>query len=156
MRRDNLLHDSIAPIDDATSTPSLRNDTDAHIEGLRVEKADREPTHTEEGIPQILVGTKVVIRLFGTGITNDTLITFTDMPAERGTICDKIKSDEFKVSITELIVAAEQHGVAETQRTKFIKAVTIIKTYRFRWKMSKVVRQLSTWFFLQDHRFIYA
>jgi len=66
---------------------------------LRIDTADKEPSHNEKGIPQILAGTKAVIRLFGTGITKDTLITFTDVSAERGTVCDKIKSEEFPVSI---------------------------------------------------------
>lgn len=70
-----------------------------HIEGLRIETAEKEPTYSEDGIPEIRAGTKAVIRLFGTGITPDTLITFTDIPAERGTVCDKIKSNEFSVSI---------------------------------------------------------
>lgn len=64
-----------------------------------MEMADKEPSYNDEGIPEILVGTKAVIRLFGTGITKDTLITFTDVPAKRGTVCDKIKSNEFPVSI---------------------------------------------------------
>ncbi|KMQ95232.1 metal transporter cnnm2-like protein [Lasius niger] len=68
-----------------------------HIEGLRIETAEKEPTYSEDGIPEIRAGTKAVIRLFGTGITPDTLITFTDIPAERGTVCDKIKSNEFSV-----------------------------------------------------------
>ncbi|XP_072767683.1 unextended protein [Anoplolepis gracilipes] len=80
---------------DNTQTLTPQNYT--HIEGLRVETAEKEPTFSEEGIPQIRAGTKAVIRLFGTGITPDTLITFTDVPAERGTVCDKIKSNEFPV-----------------------------------------------------------
>lgn len=81
---------------------SEENYTDAHIEGLRIETAEKEPTYSEEGIPEIRAGTKAVIRLFGTGITPDTLIAFTDISAERGTICDKIKSNEFPVSIHEV------------------------------------------------------
>ncbi|XP_032674633.1 metal transporter CNNM4 [Odontomachus brunneus] len=89
-RRFDML---VQPDDSETS----QNDTDTHIEGLRVEMADKEPSYSDEGIPEILVGTKAVIRLFGTGITKDTLITFTDVPAKRGTVCDKIKSNEFRV-----------------------------------------------------------
>lgn len=85
---------------DDSETP--QNDTDMYIEGLRVEMADKEPSYNDEGIPEILVGTKAVIRLFGTGITRDSLITFTDVPAKRGTVCDKIKSNEFRVSIFHL------------------------------------------------------
>ncbi|KAG5309080.1 CNNM2 protein, partial [Pseudoatta argentina] len=73
------------------------NYTDIHIEGLRIDTADKEPSHDEKGIPMILAGTNAVIRLFGTGITEDTLITFTDIPADRGSVCDKIKSNEFPV-----------------------------------------------------------
>lgn len=69
------------------------------IEGLRVESADKEPSYNEKGIPEILVETNAVIRLFGTGFTPDTVITFTDMLAKRDTLCDKIKSKEFPVSI---------------------------------------------------------
>ncbi|KYM96089.1 PREDICTED: metal transporter CNNM4 [Cyphomyrmex costatus] len=78
---------------------------DIHIEGLRIDTADKEPSHNEKGIPKILAGTKAVIRLFGTGITEDTLIAFTDVPAERGSICDKIKSNEFPVENVEASTA---------------------------------------------------
>ncbi|KYQ49943.1 Metal transporter CNNM2 [Trachymyrmex zeteki] len=77
------------------------NYTDIHIEGLRIDTADKEPSHDEKGIPKILAGTNAVIRLFGDGITEDTLITFTDIPADRGSVCDKIKSNEFPVETIE-------------------------------------------------------
>ncbi|XP_043266267.1 unextended protein isoform X2 [Colletes gigas] len=70
---------------------------EAFIEGLRIETAAKDPSYSSDGIPEILAGSKVVIRLFGFGITEDTLVTFTDEPAERGSICDKIKSNEFLV-----------------------------------------------------------
>lgn len=73
--------------------------TEAVIQGLRIETADKDPSYSEDGIPEILAGSRVVIRLFGTGITEDILVTFTDEPAKRGTICDKIKSNEFPVII---------------------------------------------------------
>lgn len=68
------------------------------IEGIRVETAEKEPLYTEEGIPEILTDSPATLRLFGTGITKDTVITFTDIPQERGSICDKIKTKEFHVS----------------------------------------------------------
>ncbi|XP_023288042.1 metal transporter CNNM4 isoform X2 [Orussus abietinus] len=67
------------------------------INGFRVETADRDPSFTDEGIPEILAQGNAVLRLFGTGITKDTIITFTDVAAKRGAICDKIKSAEFPV-----------------------------------------------------------
>lgn len=118
-RRDNLSFD-----DSETLAP--QNYTDAHVEGLRVETAEKEPTHSEEGIPEIRAGTKAVIRLFGTGITPDTLIAFTDIPADRGTVCDKIKSNEFPVSIHE--------ACARCSRKMKEKKKTLTNLV-FRWKM---------------------
>ncbi|KAK2575789.1 hypothetical protein KPH14_007174 [Odynerus spinipes] len=77
--------------------PSTQAHRDIYIEGLRVELADKDPSYTEQGIPEILAGSKAVIRLFGYGITEGTLVSFTDMPQERGSVCEKIKTDEFQV-----------------------------------------------------------
>ncbi|KZC10512.1 Metal transporter CNNM2 [Dufourea novaeangliae] len=71
--------------------------TEAFIEGIRIETSDKDPSYRNDGIPEILAGSRAVIRLFGSGITEDTLVTFTDEPSKRGTICDKIKSNEFPV-----------------------------------------------------------
>ncbi|KAK1125651.1 hypothetical protein K0M31_005209 [Melipona bicolor] len=71
--------------------------TDVFIEGLRIEISEKDPSYREDGIPEILAGSKTVIRLFGFGFTEDTWITFTDEPAKRGSICDKIKTNKFLV-----------------------------------------------------------
>ncbi|XP_020286791.1 metal transporter CNNM4 [Pseudomyrmex gracilis] len=90
---------------DAPLSPLAQIETNNYmplfIEGLRVESADKEPSYNEKGIPEILVETNAVIRLFGTGFTPDTVITFTDMLAKRDTLCDKIKSKEFPVESIE-------------------------------------------------------
>ncbi|KAK0161510.1 hypothetical protein PV327_009972 [Microctonus hyperodae] len=70
---------------------------DVRIEALRVEMADKDPSFTEEGVPEILEGTNAVIRLFGNGITNHTRVTFTDALQARETRCDRIRSEEFAV-----------------------------------------------------------
>ncbi|XP_066595626.1 unextended protein isoform X2 [Prorops nasuta] len=80
-----------------TVTAQQMQSESIHIEGLRIETADKDPSYTEEGVPEILAGSKVVIRLFGTGITENTFITFTDSPSPAGAICDKIRSKEFQV-----------------------------------------------------------
>ncbi|XP_015609987.1 metal transporter CNNM4 [Cephus cinctus] len=67
------------------------------IEGLRVEYTDKEPRISEYGVPEVLVGYNTTVRLFGIGITQKTLIAFTDVPAKYGTICEKIKTQEFSV-----------------------------------------------------------
>ncbi|XP_026301243.1 metal transporter CNNM4 isoform X2 [Apis mellifera] len=94
MRRANLLG---IVNDDPKNLLTEQIHTDVFIEGLRIETSEKDPSYSENGIPEILAGTKTVIRLFGFGFTEDTLITFTDEQAERGTICDKIKSNEFLV-----------------------------------------------------------
>ncbi|OAD52039.1 Metal transporter CNNM2 [Eufriesea mexicana] len=83
--------------DDPKNLLTQQIHTDVYIEGLRIETSEKDPSYREDGIPEILAGSKAVIRLFGFGFTEDTLITFTDEPAKRGTICDKIKSNEFLV-----------------------------------------------------------
>ncbi|XP_076165368.1 metal transporter uex isoform X2 [Ptiloglossa arizonensis] len=93
-RRANLLP---TVNDDNENLMANESHREAFIEGLRVEIADKDPWYSEDGIPEILAGSRAVIRLFGFGITEGTLITFTDEPAKRGTICDKIKSNEFLV-----------------------------------------------------------
>ncbi|XP_035727876.1 metal transporter CNNM4-like [Vespa mandarinia] len=95
--RTRRANSHVPDIGDNENVPSTQVRTNIYIEGLRVELADKDPSYTEEGIPEILAGGKAVIRLFGSGITEGTLITFTDMPQERDSICDKIKSNEFQV-----------------------------------------------------------
>lgn len=90
--------------DDPKNLFSRQIHTDVFIEGLRIETSAKDPSYREDGIPEILAGSKAVIRLFGFGFTEGTLITFTDEPAKRGSICDKIKTNEFLVSISILCV----------------------------------------------------
>ncbi|XP_043524362.1 unextended protein [Frieseomelitta varia] len=92
MRRANLLS---SVNDDPKNLLTQQIHTDVFIEGLRIEISEKDPSYREDGIPEILAGSKTVIRLFGFGFTEDTWITFTDEPAERGSICDKIKSNAF-------------------------------------------------------------
>ncbi|KOC59188.1 Metal transporter CNNM2 [Habropoda laboriosa] len=94
MRRAN----SLATVnDDPENLWTQQNYKDVFIEGLRIETSDKDPSYRDDGIPEILAGSRAVIRLFGFGFTEDTLISFTDEPAKRGSICDKIKSNEFLV-----------------------------------------------------------
>ncbi|CAK9794691.1 Unextended protein [Anthophora plagiata] len=94
MRRAN----SLATVnDDPENLWTQQNYKDVFIEGLRIETSDKDPSYRDDGIPEILAGSRAVIRLFGFGFTEDTLITFTDEPAKRGSICDKIKSNEFLI-----------------------------------------------------------
>ncbi|KAK9301214.1 hypothetical protein QLX08_006306 [Tetragonisca angustula] len=94
MRRANLLS---SVNDDPKNLLTQQIHTDVFIEGLRIETSEKDPSYREDGIPEILAGSKTVIRLFGFGFTEDTWITFTDEPAKRGSICDKIKSNAFLV-----------------------------------------------------------
>nr|XP_033206326.1 metal transporter CNNM4 isoform X1 [Bombus vancouverensis nearcticus] len=95
-RRDTL---NLLPTvnDDPENLFTRQIHTDVFIEGLRIETSAKDPSYREDGIPEILAGSKAVIRLFGFGFTEGTLITFTDEPAKRGSICDKIKTNEFLV-----------------------------------------------------------
>ncbi|XP_058450101.1 unextended protein [Malaya genurostris] len=47
------------------------------IFGLRVEHADKEPTVDEEAVPSVLSHSSVTLRLFGMGLSEDTVVVFT-------------------------------------------------------------------------------
>ena len=72
--------------------------------------------YDDDGTPQILALKPAVIRLFGVGLTNNTVIAFTDQIGQRGDICDKIKSAEFPVSSKNFIEYASYGGYFEMGR----------------------------------------
>ncbi|XP_034193575.1 metal transporter uex isoform X2 [Osmia lignaria lignaria] len=93
-RRSNALDN----FDDEYKDPSIDEmHTNVFVEGLRIETSEKDPSYREDGIPEILAGSRAVIRLFGFGFTEDTLVAFTDEPANRTDICDKIRSSQFPV-----------------------------------------------------------
>ncbi|XP_011303756.1 metal transporter CNNM4 [Fopius arisanus] len=75
----------------------LSSFTDVNIHGLRVEHAIKEPFIAKNGMPEILAGGEATLRLFGTGLKNDTMIVFTDEKPQEDKSCTRIKSDEFQV-----------------------------------------------------------
>ncbi|XP_015116244.1 metal transporter CNNM4 isoform X1 [Diachasma alloeum] len=76
---------------------SLSPYTDVNINGLRVEHAVKEPFIAQDGMPEILAGGEATLRLFGSGLKNDTKIVFTDEKPQEDKSCTRIKSDEFQV-----------------------------------------------------------
>ncbi|XP_015609989.1 metal transporter CNNM4 isoform X2 [Cephus cinctus] len=79
------------------SVSGIPTPVEVRIDGFRVEHASKEPGISADGVPEILVYSNTTLRLFGVGITEKTLIAFTDVSGEYGTICDKIKTQEFSV-----------------------------------------------------------
>lgn len=69
------------------------------ILGFRVEKTEKEP-EVEDGVPVIRSDTKVVLRLFGTGFTERTIIGMTSEKMEFGKACNMmISTGFFKISV---------------------------------------------------------
>lgn len=68
------------------------------IEGVIIELASKFHLDDDDTL-RMLAERDATVRLFGVGITNNTVIAFTDESKERGSICDKIKSREFRVSL---------------------------------------------------------
>lgn len=66
--------------------------------GLRVEESDKEPKIVDELIISVLRETNFLLRLFGTGFTNDTIIAYTHTPGEYGETCDHLLTGEYRVS----------------------------------------------------------
>lgn len=48
----------------------------------------------------LVINSPTTLRLFGTGITNDTLIAFTRVAQERYSLCDQRESTYFAVSFS--------------------------------------------------------
>lgn len=57
------------------------------IEGLRIERSEREVTLQDNGVPEVLCETEMTVRIFGSGLTEDTTILFTLKPAHFGDNC---------------------------------------------------------------------
>lgn len=68
------------------------------IEGLRIESSEK-GTDIEDGIPDIISDSKAVIRVFGTGLTENTVITFTHETNTYGGSCQLPSTEKFKVNI---------------------------------------------------------
>jgi metal transporter CNNM len=82
------------------------------VNGLRVETADRDPTYDDDGVPVLLAHSKAVLRMFGTGFNNNTLITVTESPGNRGDRCEFPVAEEFPVeadSLSEFSVLVRFH-----------------------------------------------
>lgn len=67
------------------------------IKGFRVEQADKEPRHGDNDVPELQQGTNAVLRLFGSGFTEQTTITFTEERSEFGGPCQMAKTEAFHV-----------------------------------------------------------
>lgn len=82
--------------EDKTSLRSNHNDGKLTIDGFRIEHADKEP-ELVDGVPEVRVGSKIVLRIFGSGITKFTFITFTSDPGDYGETCSLTIPAKFKV-----------------------------------------------------------
>lgn len=69
------------------------------IDFLRIEHTSKDMSTTDEGIPELLAGTTSVIRIFGSNLTEDTLITFTQQAIKMGAHCQFPATKEFRVGI---------------------------------------------------------
>lgn len=67
------------------------------IDGIRIETSERDPSFTDEGVPELMSGKKAVFRLFGSGFSDRTVITFTEEQNVYGGSCLLPASGQFKV-----------------------------------------------------------
>lgn len=92
----NIIAKNLANMAGSTVVRDWKNER-LEIEALRVEHADRDPSFSEDGIPELLAETEAVLRVFGTGLTEDTLITFTHKSSAFGGPCQFPVTQSFKV-----------------------------------------------------------
>lgn len=92
----NLIARNLANMAGSTVVRDVRNER-LEIEALRVEHADRDPSFSDDGIPELLAETEAILRIFGNGLTEDTLITFTHQSGAYGGPCQFPVTQSFKV-----------------------------------------------------------
>lgn len=91
---------AVNDVEDRGKTAGQRN---LVILGLRVEHADKEPS-LDDGVPSVLSHSSVTLRLFGTGLTENTVVVFTHETNVYGGSCLVPVTNKFKInkgSVTE-------------------------------------------------------
>lgn len=69
------------------------------LTAFRIEYCGKEPEYGDDGVPGIMAGHDVKLRLWGEGLTENTLITLTKDPYSFGGSCLKPSTDFFPISI---------------------------------------------------------
>lgn len=67
------------------------------VYGYRLENSEKDARFSDNGMPQLRVGSSGVLRLFGSGWTKNTYFTFTSRIGEKGEHCEFPIEDTFKV-----------------------------------------------------------
>uniref|UniRef100_A0A182K384 CNNM transmembrane domain-containing protein n=1 Tax=Anopheles christyi TaxID=43041 RepID=A0A182K384_9DIPT len=71
------------------------------IEGYRIENSELSPERDEGGVPSVRINSPVQLRLFGTGITLNTVIIFTHETFRFGGPCQVPVTEKFRVTYAE-------------------------------------------------------
>lgn len=67
------------------------------IDGLRVENSDKSVSYSDDGLPEFIAASRVTLRLFGSGFTEDMMIAFTEESNSRGGACLGLAGGKFPV-----------------------------------------------------------
>lgn len=102
--------------------PAKATTQQLQIKGYRVESSDREPNHGEDNIPELLQGTMATLRLFGSGFSEQTTITFTEERNEFGGPCQMTKTDPFHV-IKDSVTANGESALVEIKVPKTTQVI---------------------------------
>lgn len=73
------------------------------IDGMRVESSDKPVSYSDDNVPEFVSRTKVTLRLFGCGFTDQTMITFTLDANNRNDACLIASTGQFKVQSKDLL-----------------------------------------------------
>uniref|UniRef100_A0A182PE21 CNNM transmembrane domain-containing protein n=1 Tax=Anopheles epiroticus TaxID=199890 RepID=A0A182PE21_9DIPT len=76
-------------------------ESELRIEGYRIENSEMAPERDGEGVPSVRVDSGVQLRLFGTGITPQTVIIFTHDVSRFGGPCQVPVTEKFRVTHAE-------------------------------------------------------
>ncbi|XP_050071849.1 unextended protein [Anopheles maculipalpis] len=114
----NIKLEAIKRNDSGTERNRICNDMQLRIEGFRIEQAEVTPEMVENGVTSVRVNSPVTLRLFGTGIRNDTVIIFTHEPSRYLGSCQVPVTEKFRVKEAE---ASGRSGLVDIELPEVIK-----------------------------------
>lgn len=89
--------DSFTSDNNKKKLAATENDGKIRIYGVRIEGSDKKPESTDDGVPELMVDTKVTLRLFGYNFKKDMYITLTEERHNYDVPCVLPATGQFKV-----------------------------------------------------------
>lgn len=85
-------------VEETAAAAVITSSQNLMLHGIRVEHAEKEPIIDEDAVPSVLAHSSVTLRLYGTGLTENTVVIFTQEHNVYGGSCLVPVTNKFRVS----------------------------------------------------------